>query len=76
MSDVKPPLFEAVRTLEQVQTFFSMTENENPINEVPQNEETPQVEPTVDETPAAVAEEVKEETPAVEEAPVAVAEAV
>ncbi len=76
MSDVKPPLFEAVRTLEQVQTFFSMTENEKPINEVPQNEETPQVEPTVDETPAAVAEEVKEETPAVEEAPVAVAEEV
>lgn len=49
-----------------------MTENENPINEVPQNEETPKVEATVDETPAAVAEEVKEKAPAVEEAPAAV----
>lgn len=49
-----------------------MTENENPINEVPQNEETPKVEATVDETPAAVAEEVKEKAPAVEEAPASV----
>ncbi len=49
-----------------------MTENENPINEVPQNEETPKVEATVDETPAAVAEEVKEKAPAVEEAPAAI----
>lgn len=49
-----------------------MTENENPINEVPQNEETSKVEATVDETPAAVAEEVKEKAQAVEEAPAAV----
>lgn len=74
MSYVKPPCLKQYGTLEQVQTFFSMTENENPINEVPQNEETPKVETTVDETPAAVAEEVKEETPTVEEAPAVVAE--